>query len=400
MKKILLIIIPIFFFSNLVYARDLDIDITAESAAVIDLDRDEIILEKNADQEVVLASLTKMMSAYTVINNVDNLNQKIKITDDDLFALWGFTQAGIEKGDRLSYMDLLYAMMLYSGADASQALANHVGGNNAGFVKMMNDEASKLGMRHTRFADSFGRDDNNVSTARELAYFLDAALENETYRKVFTTTTKRLSTGLEVTNYVRSIATFHGLDSNVLIGNKPGYTEVAGLLLASWVNINGHNYGIIVCKSKENTDLSTHILDTYKIIEYLEKQSYKEKVLLRKGTLLKTIDVENSTINQYNVVVDKDIKGYITDEEFKDLEYDYHIADVITSDNIIGDNIGYVDILLNGKVISTYDVHLRDDIFDSVRRSRTIILIVLGLLIFIVCMLIANMFAGPKKKKK
>ena len=399
MKKLLLII-SIFLFIPLVRARELDVDVTAEAVAVIDLDRNEIILEKNADKEMILASLTKMMSAYTVIDNVDDLSQKVRITDDDLYALWGFTQAGIESGQRLTYMDLLYAMMLYSGADASQALANHVGGNNAGFVKMMNDEAQRLGMRHSHFADSFGRDDNNVSTARELAFFLKIALENDTYRKIFTTTTKRLSTGLEVTNYVRSIATFYGYDDKILIGNKPGYTEVAGLLLASYVKVNGHEYGIIVCKSKENKDLTTHIIDTYKIINYLENNTYKEKILLAKGTHLKKINVENSTINEYTVVVDQDVKGYLTDEEFKNIEYSYHIADVITSDNIIGDNIGYVDILLNGEVIGTYNVHLRDDIFDSVKRSRTIILIVLGLLIFIICMLIANLFANPKKKKK
>ncbi len=399
MKKLLLII-SIFLFIPLVSARELDVDVTAEAVAVIDLDRNEIILEKNADKEIVLASLTKMMSAYTVIDNVDDLNQRVRITDDDLYALWGFTQAGIEVGQKLSYMDLLYAMMLYSGADASQALANHVGGNNAGFVKMMNEEAQKLGMRHSHFADSFGRDDNNVSTARELAFFLKIALENDTYRKIFTTTTKRLSTGLEVTNYVRSIATFYGYDDKLLIGNKPGYTEVAGLLLASYVKVNNHNYGIIVCKSKENKDLTTHVIDTYKIINYLENNTYKEKVLLAKGTHLKKLTVENSTINEYTVVVDQDVKGYLTDEEFKNIEYSYHIADVITSDNIIGDNIGYVDILLNGEVIGTYNVHLRDDIFDSVKRSRTIILIVLGLLIFIICMLIANLFANPKKKKK
>ncbi|MBR4694425.1 MAG: D-alanyl-D-alanine carboxypeptidase [Bacilli bacterium] len=399
MKK-LLILITLFLFIPSVKARELDVDVTAEAVAVIDLDRDEIILEKNADKEVILASLTKMMTAYTVTQNVDNLNKRVTITNDDLFALWGFTQVGLERGDKVTYMDLLYGMMLYSGADAAQALANHISGNNAGFVKLMNEQAQKLGMRHSRFADTYGGDDNNVSTAREMAYFLDEALKDDVFYKVFTTTTKRLSNGLEATNYVRSIATFYGYDSYLLIGNKPGYTETAGLLLASYVRVNNHEYGIIVCKSKENADLSTHVLDTYKIIDYLEDNEYKEKTVIPKGTYIKKIKVENSTINEYTIVADRDVKEYLSDNELKNITFEYHITDSITNENIIGDNLGYVDILLNGEVIDTYNVHLRDDIFKSAKTSKIIILVILGLLIFIISMLAANMFAVTKKEKR
>ena len=72
----------------------------------------------------------------------------------------------------------------------------------------------------------------------------------------------------------------------------------------------------------------------------------------------------------------------------------------ITNENIIGDNLGYVDILLNGEVIDTYNVHLRDDIFKSAKTSKIIILVILGLLIFIISMLAANMFAVTKKEKR
>ncbi len=399
MKK-MFIVLMFLLFTPFIYARELPVDVTATSVAVIDLDRNEIVLEKNADDEVVLASLTKMMTAYTVIDKVENLNKKVTITDKDLYALWGFTQIGLEEGDKVSYLDLLYGMMLYSGADASQALVNHISGNNEEFIKLMNEETQNMGLRHTVYKDSFGRDDGNVSTAREQAYFLKQALDNELYKKIFTTTNKRLSNGIEAVNYVRSIATFHGLDSDILLGNKPGYTEVAGLLLASYVNINGTDYGIIVCHSKENEYLSTHVLDTYKIIDYLKTQNYSEKTILQKGLHVKRIAVENSTINEYVVTVDKDMKAYLTEEEFENLQYEYHITDMISSTNEIGDNLGYIDILSNGEVINTYNVYLKDNIYSLTRESKIIITAVVVLVIFIIAMMAANLSSKPKRRKR
>ena len=397
MKKIFWIILCLIVSTTITYAKDFPVDVTAENVAVIDLDDNKIILEKNADDKVVLASLTKMFTAYTIINHVDNLNQRIEITEEDIFALWGFTQIGLEEGDKLTYLDLLYAMMLYSAADASQALANAYSNNKIDdFMKVVNQDVQNLGLKQTVLKDTFGRDDGDISTARELATFLRIALQNKTFKQIFTTTQKRLSNGKEAVNYTKSIATFYGLDANKLIGNKPGYTEVAGLLLASYVKINGINYGIIVCKSKENENLTTHVLDTYKIIDYLEDHPFKEKTVLRKGDLLKKIKVENSTIDEYAVAVTKDIVLYLTDDEYKNLEYDYHIVDSITPDNVMGDNLGYLDIISNGKVLATYNVHLGDDIFVPEEKSRIMIIVIVGLIVFIICMMAANLFANKK----
>ena len=397
MKKLLFIFISLFIFTTITYARDFPIDVTAENVAVIDLDDNTIVLEKNADDPVVLASLAKMFTAYTIINHVDNLNQRIEITEEDIYALWGFTQIGLEEGDKLTYMDLLYAMMLYSAADASQALANAYSDNKIdNFIKVVNQDVKSLGLEHTVLNDTFGRDDGDISTARELAEFLKIALQNDTFKKIFTTTQKRLSNGKEAINYTKSIASYYGLDSSKLLGNKPGYTEVAGLLLASYVRINGTNYGIIVCKSKENDNLSTHVLDTYKIIDYLEDHPYKERTILKKGSLLKRINVEDSTIDEYAVAVTKDIVVYLTDDEYNNLEYDYHIVDSITPNNVMGDNLGYLDIISNGKVIATYNVHLGDDIFIPPSKSRIMIVVILGFIFFIICMMAANLFANKK----
>ncbi len=374
--------------------------VTADSVILVNTDTNEVVYEKNPDKQQIMASLTKIMTAYTVIEKIPDLNKKITIREEDIAALWGFTCIGLEVGDEVTYMDLLYGTLLHSGADASQALALHTSKTLEEFNDLMNKEAKKLGLRHSNFMDSFGGHDDNVSTAREVARLLSIALENKTFKKIFTTTQKKLSNGLEVVNYSRSIATFHGLDSNVITGNKSGYTPEAGLLLASTANINNTNYILVVMKCDVNIYKSQHILDTYRVYDYLKTQEFKEHLLLGKGTLLKTILVEDGTINSYLAIADKDITANITDEDYKKLKLDYHITDKITPDNKVGDNLGYVDIYIGEQLIDTYNVYLKEEIFAPEKESRIVILFIVTLAFLVLVLISLNIVGIFTRKKK
>ena len=141
MKKIIYILFIFIISITSVKALTLPVEITGESAIVYNLDSNQIIYEKNPDNVYTIASLTKIMNAYTAINNVKDLNKKVTITDKDVYNLWGYTIAGLEVGDVVTYKDLLYAMILPSGADASQALAYHISGSPEEYIKLMNKEA-------------------------------------------------------------------------------------------------------------------------------------------------------------------------------------------------------------------------------------------------------------------
>lgn len=398
--KLVIFICLIFFFPSFTQAMELPVDITAHSAIVIDLDADETIYTKNVDDEVVLASLTKIMTAYTVLENVENLDKKITITEEDLYNLYGFTNAGLEKGDKVSYLDLLYAMMLPSGADASQALAIHTAGSTEAFTELMNKEARNLGLRHTHFADSFGRDDANISTAREISYLLKTALENPTFKKIFTTDYYTLSNSLRVINYTDSIATFHGLDYTWLTGSKSGYTEVALLLLASTAYINDTNYLIVVCKSTLNDYLSTHILDTYKILNYLKEGKYSYQTILKKGTILTRIPVEEGTMKEYMVIANQDVKAYLNEEEALKLTYDYHLTLSITPNHKKGDYLGFIDFKIGNERIDTYHVYLKDTVFSIKTESKMLIIFIVLLLFIAIALFGTNIMLDTQKKKR
>ena len=155
MKKIIFAIILLFTFITSINAVTLPIEVQSDTVVLFNIAEEEVIYEKNPDKVQVLASLTKIMTAYTAINNVQNIKTKVTITEDDISNLEGFTVVGLEVGDIVTIEDLLYATLLESGADSSKALANHIAGSEEEFVKMMDQEADNLFLRNTNFEDSF-----------------------------------------------------------------------------------------------------------------------------------------------------------------------------------------------------------------------------------------------------
>ena len=387
MKKILITIILFFFLLLTPKALELPVEITAESAILINTTDDKIVYTKNADQREILASLTKIMTAYAVINNVENLNTRITITEQDIAGLEGFTCVGLEAGMVVTFKDLLYGLMLVSGADAAQALAIHTSGSTEEFVKLMNKEAENLDLKNTKFMDSYGGDDSNVSTAREIGLLLEATLKNSTFNTIFKSNSYIMTNGLVAYNSTRNFAIYHGLDDTLITGNKSGYTPEAGLLLASTATINNVDYIIIVMKSKENEKLTTHVLDTYKIIDYVKNHKYENRIVLLKNKNLPEIKVKNSTNDIYITMIKENVYEFLNEEEMSQIKYEYNITKEIDSNYNKGDNLGYIDILVGDEIIDTYNIYLEDDIFGKNKTNNivlTIIFVLIGGIVFII----------------
>ena len=399
MKKFFLLIILFLLSPTLVKSLELPVDVTADSVILVNRDEDRIIYTKNPDKVQILASLTKVMTLYTALNKIEKLDEKVTITEKDVDNLWGFTQVGLKAGDVVTYRDLLYATNLTSGADAAQALALHLSGSMESFAEEMNENAKKLGLNHTHFSDTIGREEDDVSTAREFYILLKTCLENETFEKIFNTTYYKMSNGLESINYTRSVASFHGLDSNLITGNKSGYTPEAGLLLASTATINNIHYLLITMHSEENQWKSTHVLESWKIYDYLSTLEFRERTILKKGKKLKKVNVENGTISEYLVTLDHDVKATLTDEEYESINIEYNIVDTIDANTKKGSNLGYVDILIGDETIDTINVYLNDKIFTRQEESRLIILVIIGLAFAVFVLLCTSIIKVTRKPR-
>lgn len=158
--------------------------LTAQSACVMDADTGEILYEKNAQQELPMASVTKIMTALVVLEQGD-LTATTTATPEALATVdLDSTRVGFEAGEQLTIDELMYCMLVYSANDAANILAAAVGGSVDQFVAMMNEKAEELGCTHTHFANPNGLDaDGHYTCAYDLALIARAVNQYPEFTK-------------------------------------------------------------------------------------------------------------------------------------------------------------------------------------------------------------------------
>lgn len=161
--------------------------IQAKSAFVFDPSTGWIFYEKNADELRSTASLTKIMTMLLAVNS-GNLDQVVTV-GPDAAALVNSNNSymGVSAGEQLTLRDLLYGLIVASGNDAAVAIADQIGGSEAAFVAMMNNEARQLGLNHTVFVSPDGANDANMSSARDLAVLSAVAMMHPEVEQIVST---------------------------------------------------------------------------------------------------------------------------------------------------------------------------------------------------------------------
>jgi D-alanyl-D-alanine carboxypeptidase (penicillin-binding protein 5/6) len=230
-------------------------------AILICLDDQTIIMQKKSEERIYPASLTKIMTAILAINNLPDLQKKIRLSGSMFQKLYheNASLAGFCPDENVRAIDLLYGVMLPSGAECCIGLADSIAGSEQNFVIMMNELARKLGLNHTNFKNSTGlHDKNHYTTIKDLAVLLSYSLENDTFRKIFTSschTTKPTDKHPDGITFYSTM--FKNLEeSNILsgkiLGGKTGYTDEAGLCLASLAKEGRKEYILITAGARGN----------------------------------------------------------------------------------------------------------------------------------------------------
>ena len=169
---------------------ELSVPVTAGAYVLVSLDDGTVITQKNKDELVYPASLTKIVTAMVTIENVKDLDKSVIVSRDAVKGVEkkGLQNAGLKAGDTLTYEQLLYLTMVYSACDASRVLAEAVGGNKANFVQMMNDLADECECKKTNFENADGEhNDKHYTTASDMMLITLKALKNKTFVKIATT---------------------------------------------------------------------------------------------------------------------------------------------------------------------------------------------------------------------
>ena len=153
-------------------------DLYSNNVLIYDLENNEVLLEKNSNEKVSIASLTKIMTTITAIENISDVNEEITLTSKMINSVpWYASKAGLKVGDVVTYKDLLYASIIPSGADATYSLALSISGSVEDFVSKMNELASKLELKNTHFVNVTGLDEEgHYSSANDILIMLKYAL--------------------------------------------------------------------------------------------------------------------------------------------------------------------------------------------------------------------------------
>lgn len=229
-----------------------------------------ILMEEGSEDRIYPASLTKIMTALVVIEQMPDLEERVLLPASLFEPLReeNASVAGFLEDEKVRAKDLLYGILLPSGAECCLGLANHIAGSEEAFTTLMNQKAAELGMVNTHFTNTTGlHDPNHYTTVKDLARLLEYALQNETFRKAFTT--ERYSTAS--TNKHPDGITFYStmfkgleaveLKNGEFLGGKTGFTDEAGLCLASLAKLGDNEYILITVGAKGNHQTEPYHLE-------------------------------------------------------------------------------------------------------------------------------------------
>ncbi len=227
MKRLFSTIFALFLVLSLSGLSSKAVDCSAKSAVVMEGVSETVLYEKNADEKLPQASTTKIMTALIVLESAD-MEQKITVSASAA-AVEG-SQLGLTAGDQLTVSDLLYVLMLKSGNDAAEALAEGIGGSVEKFVAKMNEKAAELGLKNTQFQNPHGLPaEGHYTTARDLARLTAEALENPEFCKIVSAKQVKLTyKNMVIANSNKLLGNCEGV-----FGVKTGFTKKAGRCLVT-----------------------------------------------------------------------------------------------------------------------------------------------------------------------
>lgn len=265
---------------------DINVDLSelhSANAILLDAKTGKVLAEKNSEEKIYPASLTKIMTVLVGVENIKDYQKKVTIPSEIEGTLIEnhASVAGFDMGEKVKAEDLFYGAILASGGDCCMTMAREVAGTEQDFLKLMNKKSEELGLENSHFADVTGfHHDDNYSTVKDIAELLNKALHNKEFYKVFTTNTYTTTAteehpkGIELKSTLyKNLDTFEVTGGKIL-GGKTGYTESAGLCLASLADINGRKYILVTAKADGNLYTEGfHVTDAVNVDEQIGKST-------------------------------------------------------------------------------------------------------------------------------
>ncbi|MBO7219514.1 MAG: D-alanyl-D-alanine carboxypeptidase [Clostridia bacterium] len=332
------------FYTNVssIYAHE-TIDTVAKGMVVLEGNTNTILYNNNSDIQLPMASTTKIMTALICIENCNNLDEKIVVSDNSV-GIEG-TSIYLKYNEEITIRDLLYGLILASGNDCAVAIAIHIAGTEDDFVDLMNKKVHELNLQNTHFSNPHGLDEEgHYTSAYDLAIITSCAMKNDDFRDIVATKRHTIeSTNVSEPRYLKHKNRLMFEDDNC-IGVKTGFTDNAKRCLVSAYEYEGMMIISVVLNCQpmfEECDRLTNLVkDNYVMKQFINPYSY-----------VSSIDVNSSDKNQVGLITIQGFKIPILKSELDCYSVEYDLPDTITAPVELNEPLGNVVVLYNNDVI-------------------------------------------------
>ncbi|HHT0591686.1 TPA: D-alanyl-D-alanine carboxypeptidase family protein [Legionella anisa] len=330
--------------------------LNAKAYILIDVNSGKIIAEKNSEERLPPASLTKMMTLYVISNALHH--EQIHLTDNvrvsrDAWKIGG-SRMFIKEGQQVAVEDLLKGIIVDSGNDACVAMAEHVGGTENSFTDLMNQQAQNLGMKNSHFTDSTGLPDPNLyTTAKDLAILgraliIDFPQYYDWYKQKWFT-----YNGIRQPNRNRLLWRDNQVD-----GIKTGHTNEAGFCLVS--SAKRDNMRLLAVVLGEPSD-SSRADDSEKLLNY-GFRFFETHQLYKSGQSISELSLYKGQVDKVNVGLNEDQYITIPTGQYQRLNISTKVPSFLEAPIKKGDKIGDLVVQFDNNVVSTRPLYALQDV--------------------------------------
>lgn len=333
-----------------VSAMQKESECSAKSMCVIEQSSKRVLMEKQKDDKLPMASTTKIMTALVALENCESLDE-VFATDNRAVGIEG-TSIYLRKDERLSMRELLYGLMLNSGNDAAMAIAYKIGnGNVENFVNLMNEKVKELGLENTHFDNPHGLDSkSHYTSSYDLAIITAKAMENKDFREIVKTDVKEISAPKEmghrfVRNKHKLLKTMIGCE-----GVKTGFTDNARRCCVTSCYRDGMR---LICVVLNCNDM---FHESQKCLEQCYKDYHMEKVL-DAYQYVGNVLVNDGVKERVDLYTKQGFAYPIKENEKELIKVDTKIVDIVDTPFEKDTQVGQVTITFDGKEVGSQQIY-------------------------------------------
>lgn len=329
MKKIfyklffVFILISILLIPRAFAATTPDFSLNSTAAYLFDASSGQILYERNSNEKLYPASLTKVLTAIVVMENA-KLDDTVTISESAINSVeFGYLTANLKAGEELTVEQLLNILIISSANDVAVALAEHISGSVENFAVLMNQTATKIGCTNSNFVNPNGtHNENHYSTAHDLCLIGNYSLKFDVLKEIFDKTAFTLPATNVYTEGDRTYTTTNEIllswNSNYYKyakGMKTGFTTPAGFCLMAYAEKDDLKLISVVLNSSTSDN---RYLETKKILDY-GFENFSLKKFANKADIIQTVSVKGATkdTKKLNLILDNDL--FITVDNDLDL---------------------------------------------------------------------------------